>query len=123
MMQLVIRNGRLAVPGNAPVLAALAWTAIGVVLLRTSTLRSRTFWIASAAVVAAPLIWFAYNALLFGDWLNFARGPYSAAAIELRTSSPGGGPPHPGWHNPWVSLLFFVKCAARHTGRCSRIYN
>ena len=62
-------------------------------------------------VVAAPLLWFAYNGLIFGDWLNFARGPYSAAAIEARTASPGSGPPHPGWHNPWMSLLFFVKCA------------
>jgi hypothetical protein len=60
-------------------------------------------------VVAAPLLWFAYNGLIFGDWLDFARGPYSAAAIEARTTT-GSGPPHPGWHNPWVSLLFFVKC-------------
>ena len=27
----------------------------------------------------------------------------------MRTATPGAGPPHPGWHNPWVSLLFFVK--------------
>lgn len=93
------------------ILALLAWTSIGVVQLRTSTLRSRTFWICSAAVVAAPLVWFLYNAVVFGDWLDFARGPYSAAAIELRTATAGSGPPHPGWHNPWVSLLFFVKCA------------
>ncbi len=93
------------------VLAFLAWTSVGIVQLRTSTLRSRTFWIASAAVVAAPLIWFTYNGIVFGDWLDFARGPYSAAAIEMRTATPGSGPPHPGWHNPWVSLIFFVKCA------------
>ncbi len=93
------------------ILALLAWTSIGIVQLRISTLRSRTFWIASAAVVVAPLVWFAYNAVVFGDWLDFARGPYSAAAIEMRTATPGSGPPHPGWHNPWVSLLFFVKCA------------
>lgn len=93
------------------ILALLAWTSIGIVQLRTSTLRSRTFWITSAAVVAAPLVWFLYNAVVFGDWLDFARGPYSAAAIELRTATPGSGPPHPGWHNPWVSLIFFVKCA------------
>jgi hypothetical protein len=92
------------------ILALLAWTAIGIVQLRSSTLRSRAFWLASAAVIAAPIIWFAYNAVVFGDWLDFARGPYSAAAIELRTASPGG-PPHPGWHNPWVSLLFFLKAA------------
>jgi hypothetical protein len=93
------------------VLAFLAWTSIGIVQLRTSTLKSRTFWIASAVVVSAPLIWFAYNGVVFGDWLDFARGPYSAAAIEVRTATPGSGPPHPGWHNPWVSLIFFVKCA------------
>jgi hypothetical protein len=93
------------------VLAFLAWTSVGIVQLRISTLRSRTFWIASAAVVAAPLVWFAYNGIVFGDWLDFVRGPYSAAAIEMRTATPGSGPPHPGWHNPWVSLIFFVKCA------------
>ncbi|MGA9584212.1 MAG: hypothetical protein WBQ95_02730 [Terracidiphilus sp.] len=93
------------------ILAALAWTGVGIVQLRCSTLRSRSFWIASAAVVAAPLLWFAYNAIVFGDWLDFVRGPYSAAAIEMRTATPGSGPPHPGWHNPWVSFLFFIKCA------------
>ena len=93
------------------VLAFLVWTSIGIVQLRKSTLRSRAFWICSFAVVAAPIVWFAYNAVVFGDWLDFARGPYSAAAIEMRTASPGSGSPHPGWHDPWVSLLFFVKCA------------
>ena len=97
------------------ILALLAWTTIGIVQLRTSTLHSRTFWIASAVVVAAPLAWFLYNAVFFGDWLDFARGPYSAVAIELRTATPGSGPPHPGWHDPWVSLLFFVKCAEMDT--------
>ncbi len=93
------------------IVAFLAWSCLGTVQLRVSTLRSRTFWIASAVVVAAPLAWMIYNAVVFGDWLDFARGPYSAAAIELRTSTPGAGPPHPGWHSPWVSLLFFVKAA------------
>jgi hypothetical protein len=91
------------------ILALLAWSAIGIVLLRRSALRSPAFWLASAVVVAAPLVWFVYNAVVFGDWLDFARGPYSAAAIELRTATPGAGPPHPGWHNPWVALIFFVK--------------
>ena len=91
------------------ILALLAWTGVGLTLLRRGELRSRTFWIASAVVVAAPLTWLMYNALVFGDWLDFARGPYSAKAIEIRTATPGSGPPHPGWHNPWVSLIFFVK--------------
>ena len=91
-------------------LALLAWSGIGFTLLRRGQLRSRTFWLASALVIAAPITWFVYNATVFGDWLEFARGPYSAKAIELRTAAPGW-PPHPGWHNAWVSFLFFIKTA------------
>ena len=93
------------------VLALLAWTSIGVTLLRRGRLGSIVFWVASALVIAAPVVWLVYNATVFGDWLDFARGPYSAKAIELRTMTPGSGPPHPGWHDPWVSLLFFVRTA------------
>jgi hypothetical protein len=92
------------------IMALLAWTGVGLLLLRRGLLRSRAFWLATLLVVAAPTVWFDYNATAFHDWLYFARGPYSAAAIEVRTSAPGF-PPHPGWHNPWVSLIFFVKCA------------
>ncbi|HWE83414.1 MAG TPA: hypothetical protein VG267_00615 [Terracidiphilus sp.] len=91
------------------IMALVAWAAMGIALMRRGRLRSRAFWMASAAVVAAPVAWFVYNAAVFGDWLDFARGPYSAKAIELQTATPGGGPPHPGWHNPWVGLLFFLK--------------
>lgn len=90
------------------VIAFLAWAAIGVTLAKTGNLRSRSFWIWSAVLAAAPIAWFVYNAFSFGDWLAFARGPYSARAIELRTAH-GSGPLHPGWHNPWVALEFFVK--------------
>jgi hypothetical protein len=92
------------------IIALFAWTSMGIILARRGKLRSRAFWIASAFVVAAPIAWFIYNQLAFGDWLDFARGPYSAKAIETRTAIPGY-PPHPGWHNPWVSLIFFVKAA------------
>jgi hypothetical protein len=93
------------------IMALIAWTGIGLALLRRGRLRSVTFWVASVFIVAAPVAWFVYNSIGFGDWLYFARGPYSAKAIELRTASHGDGPPHPGWHNPWVSLLFFMKAA------------
>jgi len=93
------------------IMALLVWTAVGIALLRRGRLGSLAYWLASLMVVAAPIVWFAYNAHTFGDWLDFARGPYSALAIEKRTASPGNGPPHPGWHDPWVSLLFFVKAA------------
>ena len=92
------------------VMALVAWVGIGLALKRRGRLRSRTFWLASAVVVAAPIAWFVYNAAGFGDWLYFMRGPYSAKAIEMRTAAPVY-PPHPGWHNPWVSLLFFLKAA------------
>lgn len=92
------------------VMALIAWSCIGLILAFRGELRSRTFWLASALVVAAPVAWLIYNAAAFGDWLFFVRGPYSAKAIEIRTSAPGF-PPHPGWHNPWVGLLFFMKAA------------
>jgi hypothetical protein len=91
------------------VMALIAWTAIGVVLLRRGKLRTSAFWLATILVIAAPIVWLAYNQIVFGDWLDFARGPYSAKAIELATTPPGSGPPHPGWHNPSVSLIFYVK--------------
>jgi len=93
------------------IMALLVWSAMGIVLLRRRRLGSPAFWLTSVMVVAAPLVWFGYNGHVFGDWLAFARGPYSAAAIEKRTAGPGNGPPHPGWHDPWVSLIFFVKAA------------
>jgi hypothetical protein len=92
------------------IIAFLAWTGIGLALLKRGRLRSGAFWLASFAVLAAPVLWFIYNSVGFGDWLYFARGPFSAAAIELRTAAPGW-PPHPGWHNLWVALLFFLKTA------------
>jgi len=93
------------------IMALIAWTAIGGLLLRKGRLGTGAFWMATLIVVAAPLVWFAYNQVVFGDWLDFARGPYSARAIELRTATPGSGPPHPGWRDPWVSLLFYVKAS------------
>jgi hypothetical protein len=92
------------------VMALLAWGCVGVTLIRRGRLRSRGFWLASAVVVAAPTAWFIYNGTAFGDWLFFLRGPYSAKAIEARTAAPGF-PPHPGWHNPWVALIFYLKAA------------
>jgi hypothetical protein len=100
------------------VLAMLAWSCVALVWMRHGGLRSRRFWLASALVVAAPLAWFIYNAAAFGDWLFFLRGPYSAKAIEIRTSVPGF-PPHPGWHDPWVALIFYMKAAELDTAAAS----
>ena len=98
------------------VIALLAWSGTGLALLRRALHGERgrlslvAFWLPGIAVLAAPICWFIYNAVGFGDWLYFARGPFSAKAIELRTAtiSPGW-PLHPGWHNPWVALLYYLK--------------
>ena len=90
------------------IMAAIGWTAMGIVLLRTGRLRSLSFWIWSALIVAAPVAWFVYNSAAYGDWLFFVRGPFSAKAIEMRTMH-GSGSPHPGFHDPWVALLFYAK--------------
>ena len=49
------------------------------------------------------------GALATGSTLR--AGPTPPRPSRLRTASHGAGPPHPGWHNPWVSLLFFVKAS------------
>jgi hypothetical protein len=61
-------------------------------------------------LVAAPSLWLAYNAKQFGDPLDFIRGPYSARAIEARTTPPGS-PPRPGIHNMHDAALYFLKAA------------
>jgi hypothetical protein len=60
--------------------------------------------------VAAPALWLAYNAAIYGNPLEFANGPYSAKAIEKKTSVPGT-PPHPGAGNLPVSASYFLKSA------------
>ncbi len=96
------------------ILAFLAWTGMAICLLRRGRLLSLNFILASVILLAAPLTWMAYNAVVFGDWLDFMRGPYSAKAIELRTSS-SAVDPHPGWHNPWVATSYFLKAAEMDT--------
>ncbi len=59
--------------------------------------------------VAGPLLWFWYNAHFEGDWLDFMRGPYSAAQIERRTAPPGQH--YRGWHNMGWAALFYTRTA------------
>jgi hypothetical protein len=100
------------------IIALVAWMGISLMLLwralrgKHGRLGSPGFWIPTIAVVAAPILWFLYNSAGFGDWLYFARGPFSAKAIELRSSGTAPGwPPHPGWHDARVALLYYVKVA------------
>jgi hypothetical protein len=68
-------------------------------------------WILFTAIVAvAPLLWMGYNARQFHDPLDFLRGPYSARAIEARTTPPGSYH-YPGYHRVGVAELYFLKAA------------
>ncbi len=68
------------------------------------------FALFTVLVVAAPLSWLWYNQHFFHDPLDFIRGPYSAVAIDRKTSPPGAKH-YRGWHNPGWALLFYMRTA------------
>lgn len=95
------------------IIGAAVWCIIAWKLLRTPQMlrRLRTpFVVFTVLAVAGPLLWFWYNQHYFHDWLDFMRGPYSAPAIEKRTSPPGSRH-YRGWHNPAWALLFYTRTA------------
>jgi hypothetical protein len=98
------------------ILAAIAWLVMAVTLYRKGRLFEGQFLAASVVLLAAPVTWMTYNAVAFGDWLEFMRGPYSAKAIEIRTSASMENP-HPGYHNPWIALKYFLKAAEMDAAR------
>jgi 4-amino-4-deoxy-L-arabinose transferase-like glycosyltransferase len=55
----------------------------------------------------APLYWLAHNWWLYGDVLEFYRGPYSAQAIYER-SLERGVQPYPGDGSWWLSLRYYL---------------
>jgi hypothetical protein len=59
---------------------------------------------------AAPLLWLAYNGIVYRNPLEFANGPYSAKAIESRTQN-GANPGHPGTGNLVLAEMYFLKSA------------
>jgi len=64
---------------------------------------------------AAPLLWLASNGIVYRNPLEFANGPYSARAIEKKTSVPGF-PPHPGMNNLPAAASYFVKAGVFSVG-------
>jgi len=72
--------------------------------------RPRTLAIFIFLAVAAPVLWLVYNAVIYRNPLEFANGPYSARAIEKKTSTPGT-PPHPGAGNVLIAASYFLKSA------------
>jgi len=61
---------------------------------------------------SGPVFWLAYNAIVYRNPLEFANGPYSAKAIELRSSNPS----HPGKHDLPVAFSYFLKSAEMNLG-------
>jgi hypothetical protein len=61
-------------------------------------------------MAVAPALWLAYNAIIYRNPLEFANGPYSARAIEQKSSRPGY-PAHPGTHNLPVAGSYCLKSA------------
>jgi hypothetical protein len=93
--------------------AAAAWCVASWIVLRRRNFRERLtgIWLlATVLVVMAPLVWIAYNAKQFHDPFDFLRGPYSARAIEARTSPSGAGH-YMEYHRPVVATLYFLKAA------------
>jgi len=86
---------------------ALAWWRSDAAMKRATRNAFVGFTVLS---LAGPLLWFWYNAKYQGDWLDFMRGPYSAAAIEKKTTPPGSLPRR-GWHNPGWAFLYYSRAA------------
>jgi hypothetical protein len=96
------------------IFASFAW-----ILALVPTLHRRDLWktgvggafvLFTVMLVAAPLLWMGFCQRQFGDPLDFMRGPYSARAIDIRTTKPGS-PHYPGWHSMGVAALYFLKAA------------
>ena len=96
------------------IFAAFAWVIALVPMLRRrglwKTSAGGAFMLFTVMLAAAPLVWMGYCQQQFGDPLDFLRGPYSARAIEIRTTKPGSSH-YPGWHSMPVASLFFLKAA------------
>ncbi|WP_263383778.1 ArnT family glycosyltransferase [Granulicella arctica] len=92
---------------------AVVWCVVAWTLARHRAVWAKVrpaFVLMTVLAVAAPLSWLWYNQHFYHDPLDFMRGPYSAAAIEKKTSPPGAKH-YRGWHNPAWALLFYTRTA------------
>jgi len=95
------------------VLGAAVWCTLTWQLSRNRELWRKvgtSFVMFTLLAVAGPVSWLAYNQHFFHDALDFMRGPYSAAAIEKKTTPPGS-PHYHGWHNPVWALVLYTRTA------------
>jgi hypothetical protein len=87
--------------------------------LKTSPPLRRSLIKFTLLAAAGPVLWVAYNAIIYRNPLEFANGPYSARAIENRTAVPGM-PPHPGAGDLKTAASYFLKAAQLNMTENSR---
>ncbi len=89
-------------------LAGVLGAAVVVILLRhwQNSVVRRVALKFVLAIAVVPILWLAYNRIVYGNALEFANGPYSAKAIEQRV-----GAPNPALHNVPVAAIYFLKSA------------
>jgi hypothetical protein len=95
------------------ILGASVWCVITFALARHREIwRSvvPSFCVFTLLVIAGPISWLVYNQHFFHDPLDFIRGPYSASAIEKKTTAPGSEHYH-GWHSPFWAFVYYTRTA------------
>ncbi len=98
-------------------LAALMMLAVIVAIAKNPNrdnppaLSHRTICIFLLLAVAGPILWLAYNGAVYFDPLEFANGPYSPKAIEIRTATV-----NPAKGNSLTAGLYFLKAAELNVG-------
>jgi hypothetical protein len=106
------------VVGICAVLAALRWrTKRPPQQPRARLLRSMTSFLLLLAL--CPTLWLAHNYKNNQRPLDWLNGPYSAKAIERRSSRPAD-PPYPGKGSVKVAVQYFLKAARMNTGEGAR---
>ena len=94
-------------------LGAAVWCVVAWQLWQAGELRRRVgpaFAVFTVLAVSGPILWLWYNQHFFHDALDFMRGPYSAPAIDRRTSPPGATH-YRGWHSVGWALLLYTRAA------------
>jgi len=119
-----VTNGRMILAGlmvlgmvftryDGWIVGAAVWVCFAWTVWKCSAEMARrvmpVFVVFTVMCAGGPLLWFWYNAHFEHDWLDFMRGPYSAAQIERRTAPPGQH--YREWHHPLRAVVFYTRTA------------
>jgi hypothetical protein len=107
----VLVVGVVVVAPRAPLLATYAGNGAPGSLVASSRMTIAKFVLLAAA---APVLWLAYNAVVYRNPLEFANGPYSAKAIEQKTATV-----NPAKGNLFAASSYFLKAAELNVAEAS----